>query len=107
MSIPTIHPGTILRHEIEARGLSAMRLASDIGVPQSRVAEVLRGRRSVTADTAYRLGLYLGTGGGLWLGLQSQHDLSVLERDHGEDIQNEIRFSPLTKAKEARPMRRN
>ena len=94
MAIPVVHPGSLLRRELESRGLSATRLALDLGISQSRVAEILRGRRSISPDTAYRLGLYLGTGGALWLNLQAQHDLSLLERDRGSDIQHEIRLPP-------------
>lgn len=94
MATPVVHPGSILRREIETREVSATRLALDLGIPQSRIAEILHGRRSISPDTAYRLGLYLGTGGALWLNLQAQHDLALLERERGSVIQHEIRIPP-------------
>ena len=57
---PIAHPGRLLRREIDARNLSANRLALDIGVPSGRITDILNGRRSITADTAVRLGLYFG-----------------------------------------------
>ena len=62
------HPGRLLRRELDARGLSANRLALDIGVPSGRVAGILNGRRSITADTAARLGRHFGDGPGFWVG---------------------------------------
>jgi len=53
---PVIHPGRLLRRELAARKLSANRLSLDIGVPSGRVTDILNGRRSITADTAVRLG---------------------------------------------------
>ena len=54
------HPGRLLRRELSARGLSANRLALDIGVPSGRIIDILNGRRSISADTAVRLGRYFG-----------------------------------------------
>ena len=98
MAIPVVHPGSILNRELEARGLSASRLALDIGVPSSRIFEIVRGRRAISPDTAFRLGIYLGTGGELWLNLQSQHDLALLNRTLGPAIRHEIRL-PRTSGK--------
>ena len=60
--IPVSHPGRLLKRELEARNLSANRLALDLGVPSGRVTDILNGRRSITADTALRLGRYFGNG---------------------------------------------
>src|SRR5271169_3967546 len=57
---PVVHPGRLLKRELNARALSANRLALDIGVPSGRITDVLNGRRSITADTAVRLGRYFG-----------------------------------------------
>src|SRR5437016_6465149 len=54
------HPGRLLKRELEMRGLSANRLALDLGVPSGRITDILNGRRSITADTALRLGCYFG-----------------------------------------------
>ena len=88
---PISHPGRLLRREIEARSLSANRLALDLGVPSGRITDILNGRRSITADTAVRLGRYFGNGGQFWLGLQSQHDIALMERERGEEIARRVR----------------
>lgn len=71
-----IHPGEVLGEEFLAPlGITAYRLAKDLGVPGTRFAEILHGRRSVTADTALRLAKYFGTTAKFWLGLQEDYDL--------------------------------
>ena len=88
---PISHPGRLLRRELAARGLSANRLALDIGVPSGRVTDILNGRRSITADTAVRFGLYFGNGATFWIGLQSQYDIAQVERDRGAEIAQRVR----------------
>ena len=88
---PVSHPGRLLKRELEARGLSATRLALDIGVPSGRVTDVLNGRRSITADTAVRLGLYFGNGPAFWIGLQGQYDIARVERERGAEIAERVR----------------
>jgi antitoxin HigA-1 len=88
---PTAHPGRLLRRELEARRLSANRLALDLGVPSGRITDILNGRRAITADTALRLGRYFGNGARFWLDLQSQYDLAVTERERGEEIAARVR----------------
>ncbi len=87
---PIAHPGRLLKREMEARQLSANRLALDLGVPAGRVGDILSGRRSITADTAVRLGRYFGNGAQFWLDLQGQHDIAVVERDRGADIARRV-----------------
>ena len=87
---PISHPGRLLKRELEARGLSANRLALDLGVPSGRITDILNGRRSITADTALRLGRYFGNSPRLWLDLQSQYDLAVLERERGKEILRQV-----------------
>ena len=71
------HPGEILASEyLEPLGLSARALAAEISVPANRLSEIVGGRRSVTADTAIRLGRYFKTDPRFWLNLQIAHDLS-------------------------------
>jgi addiction module HigA family antidote len=73
-----VTPGDVLRHEfMEPLGLSARAVAREIEVPVTRITEILNGERSVTADTALRLGRRFGTSPEFWLGLQSAHDLEV------------------------------
>ena len=88
---PIAHPGRFLKRELEARGLSANRLALDLGVPSGRITDILNGRRGVTADTAIRLGRYFGNRAQFWLDLQGQYDIALVERQRGEEIARRIR----------------
>jgi antitoxin HigA-1 len=91
-SMPTAaHPGSLLKRELKARALSANRLALDLGVPSGRITDILNGRRSITADTAVRLGRYFGNRAQFWLDLQSQYDIAVVEREHGAEIARRVR----------------
>lgn len=88
---PIAHPGRLLKRELKARDLSANRLALDLGVPSGRITDILNGRRSITADTALRLGRYFGNRPQFWLDLQSQYDIAVVERDRGKEIARRVR----------------
>lgn len=88
---PVVHPGRLLRRELEARTLSANRLALDLGVPSGRITDILNGRRAISADTAIRLGRYFGNGAQFWLDLQGQHDIAVIERERGGEIALRVR----------------
>jgi len=86
-----IHPGTILRKDYLAPlGLTAYALAKGLHVPQTRLGEILAGRRVITADIALRLARYFGTTPFLWLNLQSSYGLHVAELAHGADIIAEV-----------------
>jgi addiction module HigA family antidote len=81
MRLPNIHPGEILLEEfMEPHGISQNRLGRDIGVSPRRINEIVHGKRSVTADTAIRLGRYFGTSAAFWTGLQSDYDIEEKER---------------------------
>ena len=88
---PVAHPGRLLRRELKARDLSANRLALDLGVPSGRITDILNGRRSITADTAVRLGRYFGNSAQFWLDLQSQYDIATVERERGAEIARRVR----------------
>ncbi len=88
---PPIHPGEILADEIAERGLSITRLARDLDVPTNRLTEIVAGRRGVTADTALRLSLYLGTSARFWMNLQATYDLALARQDRGELIVQRVR----------------
>jgi len=78
--LPPIHPGEILREEfLEPMGISQYRLAKDISVPPRRINEIVHGKRSITADTALRLGRFFGMSAQFWLNLQTRYDLEVTE----------------------------
>ncbi|MCP4345109.1 MAG: HigA family addiction module antidote protein [Desulfobacterales bacterium] len=84
------HPGEILASELDGLKMSAAELARQIKVPANRVTQILACKRSVTADTALRLGKLLGTGPRLWLNLQQTYDLEVAEKKLGDGL-NSIR----------------
>jgi addiction module HigA family antidote len=88
---PAAHPGRLLKRELAARALSANRLSLDLGVPSGRITDILNGRRSITADTAVRLGRYFGNSARFWLDLQSQYDIAVVEKESGKDIARRVR----------------
>lgn len=74
--LKNIHPGEVLSEEfLMPFGISAYKLAKDIGIPQTRISKILKGNRRVTADTALRLSKYFGTSAKFWLGLQDDFDL--------------------------------
>jgi antitoxin HigA-1 len=85
------HPGRLLKRELAARKLSANRLSLDIGVPSGRITDILNARRSITADTAVRLGRYFGNSAQFWLDLQGQYDIGVVEREKGAEIAKRVR----------------
>ena len=87
----TAHPGRLLKRELTARSLSASRLALELGVPSGRITDILNGRRSITADTAVRLGRFFGNAPQFWLDLQSQYDIAVVEREKGGEIAKRVR----------------
>lgn len=87
---PVSHSGRLLKRELAARELSAIQLAL-ISVPSRRITDILNGRRSMTADTAVRLGRYFGNAPQFWLDLQSQYDIAVIERDKGAEIDRQVR----------------
>lgn len=90
-SLLCIHPGEVLLSDfMEPYGLSQYRIAKDIGVPPIRISEIVKGKRSITADTALRLSKYFGTSAEIWLRLQARYDLEVAARDKGEQISQEV-----------------
>jgi addiction module HigA family antidote len=71
-----IHPGEVLLEEfLKPLGISAYRLSKDIGIPQTRISAIIKGKRRITADTALRLSQYFGNSAKFWLGLQDDYDL--------------------------------
>ena len=87
-----IHPGEILREEYMApMGLSANGLARALGVTPARINDIVRGRRSITADTALRLARYFGTDAQSWINLQTAYDLRVAELEAGKTIDRVVK----------------
>ena len=85
-----VHPGEILREEVDGLGLSANALAKALGVPVNRVTMILNGRRGVSADTALRLARYFGTTPRLWLNLQKTWELRRAEIAAGREITEQV-----------------
>lgn len=85
-----VHPGRLLKRELVARGISANALARALRVPPGRVIDILNGKRSISAETALRLGRYFGNGGRFWLALQGRYDLAVAEREEGARVAAEV-----------------
>jgi addiction module HigA family antidote len=85
--ISNIHPGEILLEEfLKPLNISAYRLSKDIGIPQTRTSEIIKGNRSITADTALRLSYYFGNSAKFWLGLQNDYDLEEEKKIKGRDL---------------------
>ncbi|MDQ2634630.1 MAG: HigA family addiction module antitoxin [Pseudomonadota bacterium] len=85
-----IHPGRILRRELEARELSANRLALALRLPSGRITDILNGKRGISPETALRLGRYFGNSARFWMNLQTSYELAVAERTIGERVIAEV-----------------
>ena len=85
-----VHPGEILRDELDALGLSATALAKELDLPVSRITAILHGRRGVTANTALRLARYFGTTPQVWLNLQETYELRRAEIESGRKISERV-----------------
>ncbi|MCZ6655798.1 MAG: HigA family addiction module antitoxin [Gammaproteobacteria bacterium] len=86
-----VHPGEILREELEELGISAKALARALDVPGNRITAILKGQRGVTADSALRLSRYLGTTPEFWLNLQKSFELRIAELEGGEKIARSVK----------------
>lgn len=85
--LSNIHPGEVLLEEfLKPMKISAYKLSKDIDIPQNRTSEILRGNRSITADTALRLSSYFGTTAKFWLGLQDDYDLEEAAENKKEEL---------------------
>ena len=89
--LPPVHPGEILKETLEDLGLSMNRLAQEIHVPANRISAIIAGRRSITGETALRLGRYFGTTPAYWINLQARYDLETARDSWESRIQSEIR----------------
>ncbi len=89
--IPNITPGEILIEEfLKPMGITPYRLAKDTAMPATRVSQIIKGNRRITADTALRLSRYFGNSADFWLGIQDEFDL----RDQEERIDDELQAIP-------------
>ena len=85
-----VHPGRILKRELEARSLSANRLALALRLPSGRITDILNGKRGVSPETALRLGRCFGNSARFWLNLQTSYELAVAEKEIGQRIVDEV-----------------
>lgn len=85
-----VHPGRILKRELEARDMSANRLAIALRISSGRIVEILNGKRGISPETALRLARYFGNDARFWLNLQTAYELAVAERDMGARIEAEV-----------------
>ncbi len=87
--LPNIHPGDVLLEEfLIPLEISAYRLSKDTFIPQTRISQIIKGNRSITADTALRLSLFFGNSAKFWLGLQDDLDLEEQRRKIGKDLKS-------------------
>jgi antitoxin HigA-1 len=88
--LKNIHPGEILIEEfLLPMNISAYRLSKDIDIPQTRISQIIKGKRRITADTALRLSSYFGNSAKFWLGLQDDYDIEE-ERNINNELFNRI-----------------
>jgi antitoxin HigA-1 len=85
--LKNIHPGEVLKEEfLEPLGITAYRLSKDTFIPQTRISEILKGKRRVTADSALRFAKYFGTSAKFWLGLQDDYDLEEERKNKKSEL---------------------
>jgi antitoxin HigA-1 len=82
-----IHPGEILQEDfLSPLEITAYKLSKDIGIPQTRISEILKGKRRITADTALRLSKYFGNSAKFWLGLQDDYDIEEEQQIKSKEL---------------------
>lgn len=95
--IPNIHPGEVLLEEfLNPLHISQYRLAKDVNIPQTRVSQIVKGKRRITSDTALRLSKYFGTSPKFWLGLQEDYDLEESRLEIAEELEKIRKFENQT-----------
>jgi addiction module HigA family antidote len=93
--LPNIHPGEILKEEfLDPFGISAYRLSKEIKIPQTRISQIIKGKRRITADTALRLSEFFGNSPQFWMGIQDDYDLE----EERIKIEEELKYITKVKA---------
>ncbi len=88
-TLKNIHPGEILKEEfLDPLEITAYRLSKETFIPQTRISEILKGNRRITADTALRLSKFFGTSAKFWLGLQDDYDLEEEQNTKNSELEN-------------------
>lgn len=98
-NIENIHPGEVLNFEfLEPLEISAYKLSKDLRIPQTRISQIIKGKRRITADTALRLSKYFGNSAKFWLGLQDDYDIEEEQRNKKEELLEIKKFDNKTVA---------
>ena len=91
-NLPPVHPGEVLLEDfMKPNGLTAYRVAKDIGVPALRINQIVRQKRGVSADTALRLARYFGTTAAVWIRMQARYELEVAQAELEKRINKEVK----------------
>jgi addiction module HigA family antidote len=93
-----IHPGEILKDELDEINLSASAIAKALDVPASRISAILKGQRGITADTALRLAKFFSTTPNFWMSLQSGYDVKIAREAVGQEIERNVKPRELLAA---------
>jgi len=92
--LANIHPGEILLYEfLQPLKITAYRLSKDLSIPQTRVSQIIKGNRRITADTALRLSIYFGNSAKFWLGLQDDYDIEEEKESKEADLKEIKKFN--------------
>jgi len=97
--LKNIHPGEVLLEEfLRPMGISVYRLAKETGLSQTRLGQITRGERNITAETAVKIGRFLNTGPEFWMNLQALYDIEEAERRYGGELKTIHPYSPASTA---------
>lgn len=97
--LKNIHPGEVLKEEfLDPMGISVYRLSKETGLSQTRLGQIIKGKRSVSAETAVKLGKFFGVAAEFWMNLQSLYDLEEVKKHHRKEIES---IHPLKELKRA------
>ena len=88
MFMRAVHPGEVLKDELDAAGITPTEFARQIDVPPNRVSQIISGKRAITGDTALRFGHWFGVDPQFWINLQAQFELAVAAKETGEAIRH-------------------
>jgi addiction module HigA family antidote len=92
--LANVHPGEILNYEfLEPFEITAYRLSKDLKIPQTRISEIIKGNRRITADTALRLSKYFGNSAKFWLGIQDDYDIEEEKENKRAELNEIIKYA--------------
>ncbi len=92
--LSNVHPGEILNYEfLEPFEITAYRLSKDLKIPQTRISEIIKGNRRITADTALRLSKYFGNSAKFWLGIQDDYDIEEEKENKAKELNEIIKYA--------------